>query len=368
MYGTPFFNGGSDDKNFETIGIILAQNKIFDINTAIQSNFLGSITDSTLYIVFLSYVYEFSEYFGEYSTLIPRYINVYFHLLNILMLVSLLKKISFFSGRKLVFFAIFYGLFPQILYINSHIFRDTMNLFLLILLLSIVNSIKSFDFLFLFKLLSSITLSYFIYFTRSSSIYFAIGLVSILIINLKIKKTFYKYLLLSTILVFIFLFFNIDFLLNYITYYSTYNASIVGSGLSRFIFLQPLFPIGLILRTGFAFITPFPNFFLLFRNTEQYLYDFLIALTFIGVILQIIYLPFLFRSLNILNWLTQSFLFLFLIVISTTFTFRHLVFYFPFMTAVIIDNFFKTNIEKRKLILTGSLFLIGSLFTLYIVL
>ena len=371
IYGSPYYNGGSDDKTFETIGIILAQNKIFDINTAIESNFLGPITDSTFYIVFLSYLYEFSEFFGEYSTLTPRYINVYLHLMNILMLISLLKKISFFSTKKLILFAIFYGFFPQILYINSHIFLETMNLFFLLLLIIIVNSIRSiknFDFLFLFKLLSLFVIAYFIYFIRSTSIYFAIGLVSILIINVKIKKNVHKYLILSAILVFLLFFFNIDLLLNYVTYYSSYNASLVETGLSRFIYLQPLLPFGLILRAGFALISPFPNFFLLFRNTEQYLYDFLISLTFLGVILQIIYLPFLIQSFKHFNWLTQSFLFLFLIVISTTASFRHLVFYVPFMIALLIDNFFRTKIEKRKVILTSSLFLIVSLFTLYVVL
>jgi hypothetical protein len=131
----------------------------------------------------------------------------------------------------------------------------------------------------------------------------------------------------------------------------------LSSGLSNFIFEQPLIPIGFILRFGYAFITPFPNFLGLFKNFEMWPLDLIYLFIFIGVIVQLFALPYVLKRMFTIDWLTLSFLVCLFGVVLTTFTFRHVIFYFPFLVAMAIDGF--SRIEVRTKVLLSMIVLSG---------
>jgi len=137
----------------------------------------------------------------------------------------------------------------------------------------------------------------------------------------------------------------------YISHYSNYIVSIAGDGLSKFIFNQPILPLGIFLRGIYALISPFPNFFGLFKETSKVLYDIIQIFIYIGVIIQIFTIPFIIKRVLRFDWLSLAFLSWFLAVIVTTFTFRHFIFYYPFLSAVAIDGYFSTKQNTRKIIL-----------------
>lgn len=366
-YGSPYYIGGSDDLKFEN-----QATDIFYSNIYSPRKLLGTVLDryhnSPLFPVYISLLIRFSNLFDGYNTFLPRIMNVYFLLWISILFEYFLKQYAKFSDKKTNICIAFFALNPNIQYINSHIFRDTFNLLQIFLIVFVFDKLIS-NRKYLRKIFYLVILFFLIYitfYTRKNSLVFA-GAICLftLVDKLKINK---RYIVIIFILLFTTDFLNIIRLDYFIDKYSRYVLSIAGDGLSSYVFRQPLLPFGVILRFFYALITPFPNFFALFNEPNTIVLDIVIFLIYCGVLLQILFIPFILKRLLKFDWLTLSFFVCFLGVIITTFTFRHIMFYYPFMVAVGVDGYISSNKRKRKQTLFLSAIIIFLLALLYIVL
>jgi hypothetical protein len=214
-----------------------------------------------------------------------------------------------------------------------------------------------------FALLSALPfLIYFTFYTRANSMVFA-GILGLFMLASKFGVK-YRYMLLLNIPILISTTFLEQIRFQYFfEKYSEYQTAL-SSGLSNFIFEQPLFPLGIFLRFGYAFITPFPNFLGLFKNDSELYLDLIFFLIFVGVVIQIFAIPFILKRMLTIDWLTLSFVLCMLGVVLTTFTFRHVVFYYPFLVAMAIDGY--TQISSRSKWLTLTMTLTGMMFMFYV--
>ncbi len=354
-YGEPYYIGGSDDLKFEQWGYDVYRSEILDPYNVLESGVIGIYHNSPFFAVYMSLLFRFSNIFGKYTTFLPRIINIYFLIWICMIVEYLLCKYAKFTDKKIYFSIALFAFMPNIQYINSHVFRDTFNLLQILLIIFLFDKIiernniisKALNVAALYALM------YFTYYTRANSLAFA-GVIIFLILgeHFKIKKRYLVILILPLILMSdIFEILRLRF---FIESYSRYVSNIAEDGLSKFIFRKPLLPIGVFLRALYAFITPFPNFFGLFNNIEKILFDLTIFLTYLGVLVQILGVPFIIKRIMKFDWLSLSFLSWFIAVIITTFTFRHIILYYPFMTAVAVDGFCNAQTNNRRIILVLS--------------
>lgn len=346
-YGLPYYVGGSDDLQFEIKGELVSNSNIYN-----PSKILGEVVDqydnTPFFYVYIAVLIKFSNLFGSYSTFLPRIINVYYLIWICMIFGYLIKKYANFTDKKTYISLALFAFTPNIQYINSHVFRDTFNLlqvFLIIYLFDKLFSNKAYMKKILYVLLLAI-LIYTTYYTRQNALVFA-GALSLLILaeKLKIKKRYIFILIIPIVgMSNLFKFIKLGY---FIETYSNYVLNIAGNGFSSYVFRQKLLPFGVVLRALYAFATPFPNFFGLFRNPSIIAYDFTLLLIYIGVLIQILAIPFIFKRIYKFDWLSLSFLIWFLAIIITTFTFRHVIFYYPFMVALGVDGYMSTSKMTR---------------------
>ncbi len=368
-YGSPYYIGGSDDLHFENEGRIIADSGIYNPSKLIQFGVLKRWHNAPFFSLFIAVLIKFSEIFGGYSTFLPRFMNVYFLLWVCMILEYLLRKYANFSDKKIYASIAVFALMPNIQYINSHVFRDTFNLlqmFLTILLFDkVFDKGKTIKKILYISLLGP--LLYMTFYTRKVSILFSVVICMLILANrmrLKSKHVLVLLLLLGTPII---VFSNLSNIINYyIGTYTNYVLRIAKDGFSRYIFMQPLLPFGMILRALYALITPFPNFFGLFREPARLLYDFVMFFIYIGVIIQILGIPFILKRIFRIDWLSMSFTIWFLAVIATTFTFRHVIFYYPFLVSVGVDGFLTSRKKTRIYVLFMSLFVGCALSIIYL--
>lgn len=351
-YGQPYYMGGSDDLKFEQWGFDVYYANMSLPHKVMESGIIGRYHNSPFYVVFIAWLIRFSKLFGDYSTFLPRFMNVYFLIWICMILEYLFKRYTNIS-RKIIMFAIAgFSFMPNIQYINAHIFRDTLNLLQVLLIILLCERLVNCKNL-LLKISSMallLILIYVTYYTRANSLAFA-GIIIILMIGdrFKIKKRYLIALLFPLLIASDLL--EVLRLRYFIETYSRYVSNIAGDGLSRYVFGQPLLPLGVFFRAFYAFITPFPNIFGLFKEPTKILFDLVLLLIYLGVLVQILAIPFIIKRIIKFDWLSLSFLSWFLAVIITTFTFRHVILYYPFMAAVAVDGYLDTTLNNRKIIL-----------------
>lgn len=351
-YDSSYYMGGSDDLTFENDGKIIMESGVYNPAEILETGIIGWWNNAPFFAVYISGLHLFSDFFGSYTTFMPRIINSYFLLWICMILEYFLKKYANFTSKKTFFTIMLFGLTPNIHYINAHVFRDTFNLLQVLLIVIIIdfllskgNYIRK-----IFYIIALFILIFTTYYTRINSLVFAAGLCFLILSEkFRINK-----ILLFIVVIPILLMSNftetirLDYFLGS---YGSYVLEIAGDGLSKFVFEQPLIPLGIIFRSLYALITPFPNFFGLFKNSTMILLDFTMSIIFIGVIIQILFIPFIVKRALKFDWLSLSFLLLFFSVIGTTFTFRHVLFYYPFMVALGIDGYMSMSQSSRKKIL-----------------
>jgi len=134
----------------------------------------------------------------------------------------------------------------------------------------------------------------------------------------------------------------VDYVANLFGLFSTHNTySLFQSeitGLSRTVLSIPLIPFGLFARSLYGIATPFPNFFGLFRSTNSFLYDLLYVSIYFGTILQLLSLPVVIRRVMKFDWVSICFILFFSLYSLGTFTFRHLLFVYPFMAVLYVEG------------------------------
>ena len=366
-YGDPYYIGGSDDLKFEEWGYVVHNADIFSPSKLLTSGIIGQFHNSPFFASYIARLIQFSELFDGYTTFLPRIANVYYLLWICMIIKYLLDKYSTLPSNTIHYSLVFFAFMPNIQYINAHIFRDTFNLLQVMLILLL------FDFLltkkrYPLKFFSAIILPfllYYTYYTRVNSIIFAGIIVMLMVSNLYKIKT--RYIIIGVVP--LLLFSNILETLRvgyFITTYSNYVSNIAGDGLSSFVFNRPLLPLGIFFRGIYALISPFPNFFGLFKDNSRLLFDFVQFIIYLGVLVQVFAIPFIIKRTLKFDWLALAFLSWFVAIIATTFTFRHVLFYYPFMSAIAVDGFLSTKPQNRKITLFLSIFITVSFGIIYV--
>lgn len=379
-YGKPYYIGGSDDLNYERQGLSVYKSGVYNPSKVMELEILGKFHNSPFFAVYIAILINFADLFGGYTTFLPRIANAYFLVWICMIIKYLLTKYTNLSNKAIYYSLVLFAFMPHNQYINAHVFRDTLNLLQVLLIVLL------FDFLLretrlsikIFSIILLPIIIYFTYYTRVNSILFAGVIILLSIFTLYRIKLYNKIKLYKNkryyIIIGIILFLLLGYLLKvfrvdyYIKTYSSYVSNIAGEGLSRIVFNTPLLPFGIVLRILYAFIFPFPNFFLLFMEKSKLMLDIIQLFIYLGVLIQICAVPFIIKRTLKFDWLSLAFWSWFLAIIVSTFTFRHFLFFYPFMSAVAVDGFFKTSIDYRKRILFITILTVIVLGIVYVVL
>lgn len=321
FYGNSYFLGRkSDDWQYDVLwsrGYIdkygLSPLKLYE--------HLGILHNSAGYVYFVILLRAIGEYFGDYSTFLPRMLNIFILTVTAIYVSKIVQFYT--SNQRLVKNSLYWTfLLPVLLLNSSHVFRDTIIMFIVVyfFFLLIVKKIN------LSVILKITVLLFIMFFFRKGNFLLLLILIPLLKVD---PKNIYKYGLLGlAIIVPIVISFYGDLVsttLGQITSYSEYNAERFGA-IGSEIFSLPL-SVGVVPRMIYLIFTPVPNF--------SSLYQFIVS---INAFLQIAFFPILITGLlnkNIDRRLKIYFLVYFVSIAISTATFRHVMMFMPFGIIII---------------------------------
>lgn len=392
-YGNSYYIGGSDDKTYETKALQAMSENLFTPQ-AIQSQILSEHDVGSLYYSFLSVVSYLAKPFGGYSTWLGRTLNV-FMLIYTLMLTHYLILLVDPQKRRLANISVLViaGM-PLVQYVNSHVFRDTMNLFLVMLITVMLTKIfyrkftiggykrvgVLFDFVLLF---SSVIL---LYYLRKNSLIYPVLIFSFIVFDQYKATVFsfakelyiehklkFSFLIISMIAIPIVIlvilvqsrFINLAY---YVDFYTEYKQTQAAGGLSYYVFDTPILPLGIIFRSLYAFVSPFPSVNGAMIGIRTFGVETVMLTVSAGVGATFFMLPYIFKRILRFDWISLSFIMIFLSIVVTTFTFRHMIFYYPFMMILGVDGILASSKSERKVYLFDCLVVGLMLAGVYIVL
>ena len=369
-YGQPYYIGGSDDWHFENYSNQCIERGLY---TPLQVYKNYYWYNSVGYLWVMSWIMRIANLFGGYHTVIGRLMNIY-----ILMALGMLTYKCFKCrynydekvNRKVLYFT---TIFPNILYISSHVFRDTLSIFLVFGCFYISdkyefkneknaelnnNLKKKIDYILIVLMAALATfirtqnlviIAVCLFFnhyynnrlTRNRVIgLFLIGMVGIVIAIETVLPAFFRFQTIHT------------------GYFIEEQQ-----GLSNFIWRLPIFPVGAIVRFMYGLVSPFPaNILKIFLMFESGL-TFLDVLTSVGVIIQILLLPYLMINIKKIDDMTWNWLGSFLMVVLTTFTFRHFIYIYPFQWILIFRQYGKASrsVKQKNFFMMMSLLFIAGM-------
>jgi len=358
-YGVPYNIQGLDDIYSDNYAEYCVENSYYTISDMLSDEvFINH--NSKGFILFISYLIRISNYLGGYDTIILRMLNISFLIIiGIIMFSYSMKKnnFTFNQNLKLLYFI---TLFPNSLYISSHVYRDTICATFIIYCFYIWDNYWERDKLSKAKIIIvTILLMYISYWFRSANILY---LCIAIIINLlrtglkikfsnkiKIKKIIY-FTLGSLALVIAILYLGKDILYwqnRYIVNYTDLilNANKGGRSLSLIVYSYALFPFGIILRTIYYLCSPFmPDIMNVFHYFDN-ITTFVNVLISFGTILLIMNFTYLAKNIKYQDKITVFFEIIFISIIITTMGFRHVIMIYPLMFYMIMRQY---NITKKK--------------------
>ena len=302
-YGEPYFMGGSDDKiAYEDIASWMLNEYGLKPFEFISNGLI--FHNSILYVYIVAIFMEISNFFGAYYTIIPVFFNSFILVFTANKFFTIAKEYYNLNSKESRKITLWFVFFPLVIFMNSHVFRDTIVNFLiinLIFLLIFKNKIKWLKIIFIIFLMALLRIEYAIFFTLIS----IVSLISAFLkTNGKIKFFYYS----------IFVCFILILLLNasFFTYLQSemekYDLVRVNKGSTL---IASLFSLPLYLRIPakflFLLVNPTPSF----GTIEQ---------TFLGLgtIIQFLFTPITFyavsRQLFSKNIIPVTFVLMFLMI------------------------------------------------------
>lgn len=334
IYNYPYYNGGSDDYLYEAYalqGIDKGYYSLLDYRT--DPNFGSNVGIGFIWI--LSILIRFTNLIDGYSTLIFRLINIFIYQIIGLLIYQISYKIYVDEKKSQFVFIVFLSLMNGI-FISSHVFRDTLNSLLFVLLFGLsVNKRSLRNWLFIAITVICLCI------LRLQNIYFILCIYFIYNFIKHSQKLDVRLFIIIIIALFIAsksnFFSEVDLFLNR---YTEINA-LSSDGFTKKIFAVPLIPFGIILRGAYAVV--YPNILGLL-NLKNIFYNITYFINFMvstSAIFQLLLIPKIFhhkkKDIGIVFLLV-----LFFGIVSTTFTFRHFISIYPFFLINIVP---KINIK-----------------------
>ncbi len=141
-YGLPYIGGGSDDLAFDNFAGIVARNLwYYDASEiGLLIDFTGHNSKGYIYLV--SLLVRFGDVFGGYNTMISRLFNCSLLALAAVLTRSIAKQIDL-NPRQALMSSLWVGLFPMMVFVAGHTFRDILIAILLLLALKAALTIST---------------------------------------------------------------------------------------------------------------------------------------------------------------------------------------------------------------------------------
>lgn len=369
-YGVPYWVPGSDDMMLESDArqcVAKDYHSVYDMVNGDTSR--EKLHNTKGYVIFLSYLIRIGDMFGGYHTMVPRIVNIFLLNISALLIVRMfLEKCNGGKGQACLLL-ILIALFPNSLYIASHVYRDVVAAFFLVALYYLcdrkwkANKVVGYVFI-------AALLLYCAYWIRESLLVFSTGIILVSMLFKLPKKTRRRQqvtaasLAIVTVCIVVAVFALMRFgntIVYYLTRY-TERLSSSESGIVAAIYSLPLFPIGIPARFIAYLLTPF-YYGTVFNINEWFVSTYSICN--VVVSFGTVYLVSQYYYL-VKGWFAnrKAIMVAVLLVMGislTTFGYRHVVMVYPFIFFSIIDaknslGVFDTRMRFVQPIVIGCLF------------
>ncbi len=373
-YDSPYIGGGSDDLSFDEFAKIVAKNLWYYNAEEIGSLIDFSSHNSKGYIYLVSLLVRLGDLIGEYNTMISRLFNCFLLGQTAILTRSIAAQIGL-NPRQALTAALWVGLFPMMVFVAIHTFRDIPMAFLLLLGLKATLRISTRrDYIvpllctlaFILVTLAVIELR-FLYVIPCSAMIVAAWLSRLF--PRTVLRTSYIFALLTAFIFLMQLTLNSDilFFINTLEYVDGYTEGLKEGGErgaidggAVMLFSLP-FPWQYLARILYAIVTPIPIYYqqiewniLGLGSIMQFYYSFFVLL---GI--KLIY-----RDMKL--WpLLFGFAIIFLSYAMGSFVFRHITAWFPFAVLLGVIGYERYR-HHRKLVFAVSTLAIGLAGFMYI--
>ncbi|REJ05211.1 hypothetical protein DYE48_20820 [Halobacillus trueperi] len=358
QFDSPYYKGGSDDLSYELDAHEVVDQTGFFNYEDIRGNVVPKYHNSVGYIYAVSLIVRSSQLIGEFHTLLPRILNGFFMGLISVLAYNISNKYLKLSNKHSMILAYIIGYFPILCYTAAYTFRDIMLVYIIMSTFYLWSQHKSYNFISKLSIIIITAIFIFISLELRAVVAYYLIIIPFLFIFKFNKLNIRSLSQILIVLLILYTLFYEKFIVFFNNTYNRYSEYLVtgADGLSNLIFNMSLLPFGIFFRAAYAFITPFPNL--------EYIESFWLS---IGTIFQILFLPYLIIAyLNKRHFeLKVIFVLIFISIITTTFTFRHIVMYLPFGLLLIGKVYFESKKNTKKLILVISYTVFTFTFTLY---
>lgn len=356
-YKHPYWMEGLDDYYFDVVWSDAVVDKGYYTIPQMMKDRLFWLGNANGYILVLSYIKRLGVL--EYSTMIPRVINIGLLNMNSLFICSYIKNKLKLTDSQLKIMLLIMTVFPNALFIVSHVYRDQFCATFFVLLFymwsdySSKSKVKKVSII-----VFSIIIMYWAYWFRATNIILALGIIMVSIYNknswesiIKKKISFRNLLILFAIVGFAGI-----LVVKYFTKfqqweirYNYYSRGMLDiGGFQEIIYGIPLLPLGWLFRILYYLVSPFESGCLnLFACTNGS--DYLNAFRTMGTIFLLFLYPYVIKAIwTKKNNLGAVFLGIMVPSALTTAGFRHMITFYPFLLALGLSEFWVTDKIKRK--------------------
>jgi hypothetical protein len=374
LFSQPYYIGGSDDLHSET-----------DAYDFVKYHYKWPwdwpmLVKDKGFIWILAYLIKFTGV-NSYHTVAFRVLNEDVLIATAVLCYRISKYRFDFNKKQAVTLLSVVALFPNSLYLSSFVFRDTICAFLMLLVFVLCDDFfrkKEQHCILLNSKLGIIILIasdlFLSFWLRPEALLFDLVIIGLSVLRDKnIKGKNIVYIILSFALL-LFVFNKIgafDTVNDTIEVYSEFRLDETSNSnnvIFKLIFTLPLLPFGIILRFIWGLLSPFPtqiaNIITMFTQPTD-IFGIIVA---IGMIPYYFYMPFLFK--NIISRI-DKYLLTFLVIfggyIISTFTFRHVLLFYPFLWLILTRNYYKSSFKERITIKHYSLIALLMLPFLYLI-
>lgn len=308
------------------------------------------------YILFLAYIKRFAMLLGGYHTVDSRLINMLAVLLTALLVGGYAEEAFGWHKKYTKMLIVTIAIFPNILYIASHVYRDAYQMLLLVLLFYIWRRREDkFRRVIISKIMYSVLIIWMIYWIRAFAVIYVVFIIAISIYSKDIKQpilkkrlTNFQWTLIGIAIIVLLV--GLSWasqswrVIHYLTAYTVINTQ--NSGIQGIVYGISIFPFGWILRIIFYLLSPFYP-----QGVGRFVFGDYLDLIYLWVTLGTCFLffiyPYLLKAISRMNSLSMIFIVLFFSTAIVTSGFRHILMSYPFMFIMSIREYQLTSQKKR---------------------
>ena len=345
-YGMPYWVTGLDDMMLENDArqcVAKGYYSVYDMVNGTTSR--EQLHNTKGYVIFLSYLIRIGEMLDGYHTMVPRIINIFLLDTIALLVVRLFLEKHEKEQKIACLLFCFIALFPNLLYIASHVYRDVMAAFFLVVVYYIFDRKWKASRTVPFVCITALVL-FCAYWVRESLLIFLIGIILVSIIFKLPKRTrrrqirvvsFTVAVVCIVVVAFTLVQFG-DTIIYYLTRY-TERLSSSESGIVAAIYSLPLLPFGILARFVAYLITPF--YYATVFNVGEWItstYAICSVVISFGTVYLVSQYYYLVKGWFADRKVVMITILLVIGIVLTTFGYRHVVMIYPFLFLAIIEG------------------------------